>query len=70
MVIIPNILSLSTLIFLGIKTIEFNYFILEKHNFKKIIKQSIVYSMYFVLSSPIMLLSVFIEQLTLPLLIS
>ena len=70
MVIIPNILSLSTLIFLGIKTIDFNYFILEKHDLKKIIKQSIVYSMYFVLSSPIMLLSVFIEQLTLPLLIS
>lgn len=69
MVIIPNILNLSVLLFLSIKTIEFNYFILEKSDIKKKIKQSIVFFMYFVISSPINILSVFIEQLAIPFLI-
>ena len=70
MVIIPNILVITSLIFLGIKTIDFNNFILEKNNNKTVLKQIIVYLMYFIITIPIMLLSIVIEQFSLPLFIN
>ena len=70
MSIIPSLLVITCLIFLGIKTIDFNNFILEKNNSNTILKQIIVYAMYFILTIPVMLLSVVIEQLSLPLFIN
>lgn len=63
LVILPNLLYIPALVFLGIKTVEFNYFILDKMNMKTKFKQTIVYAMYFIMATPIIFLSILIENI-------
>lgn len=63
LITLPNLLCIPAYIFLSIKTIDFNYFILDKSDFKVKVKQIIVYLMYFVLATPIIILSIITERL-------
>ncbi len=69
-VIIPNLLLIPSIMFLGVKTIEFNYFIIEKIAITKKLKQFIVYMCYFLIIFPILILTGVIEQILFPIIIT
>ncbi|MEG1990249.1 MAG: hypothetical protein RRY11_08775 [Terrisporobacter sp.] len=61
--ILPNLVYLPAYIFMGIKTIDFHYFILDNNKVKEKLKQLVILVYYFAISMSFFFLSIVIEQL-------
>lgn len=68
--IIPNIIYIPAYIFMGIKIIDFHYFILDDKTIKEKLKKLTILIYHYIISMSFFFLSMVIEQLLFPIIIS